>query len=281
MGIFNRVVNVATLGAVPDITGEDAAAAAAAASNAGSEAAIAENQRQFDLTRADLLPFLEAATGAGGQGGGALDKFMAGLNQSPQAPELQQFSFDPNSVLDNPNFQFLREQGNIAADRSAAKNRQLGSGNRLLAAQEFGQGLSTNFLNSEFNQQRTLTNDNNNRLLQQHSLGLQAFNDRLNRLGGLIDTGRGTGSNLGQIGANSAATIGALRQNIGDTNGAAIIAGNNGINNLVNTGITAAGYALGGPAGGAAASRLSPVNSASGYSPIDIGFNPSSQNFFG
>lgn len=203
---------------------------AADASAGASDRATEEQRRQYDLTRNDLSPFLDAGTSA-------LVDFRQGLEQSPTAPQLEQFSFDPNSVLDNPNFQFLRDQGNIAQDRVAAKNRNLGSGNRLLEAQKFGQGLSTNFLNSEFNQQRTLNQDNNNRLLQQHSLGLQSFNDRLNRLGGLIDTGRGTGSVLGQIGADSASNIGKLQQNAGNAQAAGILGQSNALTNTINQGV--------------------------------------------
>lgn len=265
MSFLNDIVKVGTLGLVPDITGEDAAQAASDRVSAATDKGVAEERRQFDLTRSDLLPFLQAATGSGG----ALDKFVAGLEQAPGAPELEAFEFDPNTVLDNPNFQFIRDQGNIAANRLSAKNRQLGSGNRLIEAQKFGQGLASNFIGEEFGRQLTTNNQTNNRLLQQHSLGLQAFNDRLNRLGGLIDTGRGTGGTLGTIGANTASNISNLFQRKGDAQAAAELAESAGIRSLINTGVTAAGFAFGGPAGGVAANRLTqPATSLPGFTPI-------------
>lgn len=253
-----------------DLSGSRAAANAADLSAQSSREAIEEQRRQFDLTRTDLQPFVDAGTDA-------LGDFRSGIDQSPTAPTLNEFSFDPNSVLDNPNFQFLRDQGNIAADRVAGKNRNLGSGNRLLAAQEYGQGLSTNFLNSEFDQQRTINTDNNNRLLQQHSLGLQSFNDRLNRLGGLIDVGRGTGSTLGQIGANSASNIGQLQQDIGNAQASGVLGASQGRNSLLGTAATAAGYIYGGPVGGAAAGAIAGGGATQSFSPIGAS---DSQGFF-
>jgi len=257
-----------------DLTGAQASKDAAAASAAGSQAGIEEQRRQFDLTRADLLPFLEQATGKGG----ALDKFVAGIDQAPGAPQLQDFQFDPNTVLDNPEFQFIRDQGNIALDRQAGKNRRLGSGQRLIDAQNFGQGLATRFIDNEFNRGLTLNNQTNNRLLQQQGLDLQNFNDRMNRLAGLVDVGRGTGGTLAQAGQGTSNAVSSLLQSQGDARAAGILGGQQGFNDLLNTGITAAGFAFGGPAGGVAANRLSPVGGGGGFTPIGA---QDSQGFFG
>jgi len=266
MSLLGDVVNVGTFGLVPDITGEKAIGEATAASLAGSREAIAEQRRQFDLTRSDLLPFLEAATGEGG----ALEQFIAGIDQAPVAPTLPEFTFDPQAALQDPSFQFIREQGDVAMQRAAAANRQLGSGNRLLAAQEFGQGLATTFLPQQFEQQKQLSQIESNRLLQEHSLGLQSFNDRLNRLGGLIDVGAGTGGTLGQLGAQSAATIGGLQQGIGQTQAAGIMGQQAGVNQLLSAGLTGAGFLMGGPAGGAATGGFTSglQQPVPGFSPI-------------
>ncbi len=219
---------------------------AAAASAAGSLAGIKEQRRQFDLTRSDLLPFLEAATGEGG----ALEQFIQGIDQAPEVPQLEQFNFDPNDVLNNPEFQFIRDQGNIAADRAAGQNRLLGSGQRLIDAQNFGQGLASRFINDEFTRGINLNNQTNNRLLQQQGLNLQNFNDRLSRLGGLVDTGRGAGGTLAQAGQNSANAISGLQQNIGNARAGGILGKSAAISNLIGAGVGAAGFGLGGGLGG-------------------------------
>ena len=217
-----------------------------AASTAAKDAA-AISDRQFQQTREDLMPFLEAATGK------ALPDFLRSINNAPRAPQLQaldaqtDFEFDPQSVLDNPNFQFLREQGDIAASRAAASNRLLGSGNRLIEAQERGQGLASRFLGDEFNRQSSefanrfnrradLNRIENNRLLTQHALGLDAFNSRLNRLSGLIDVGSRTGSSLGTAGAQNASTTGQFLQNAGNARAAGILGQTNALTGTINQG---------------------------------------------
>ena len=57
---LNKLVKVGTLGLVPDITGEDAATAANARIQAGTQAGIAEQRRQFDVTQETLRPSIEA-----------------------------------------------------------------------------------------------------------------------------------------------------------------------------------------------------------------------------
>ena len=243
---LNSLVSAGTLGLVPDITGEDAAAAAAAAANQGSQAGIAETRRQFDLTRADLLPFLEAATGEGG----ALGQFQAGIDQAPAFDEVSQFQFDPTTAMDSPAMQFQLQQGQQQLDRLSGANRQLGSGQRLIGAQQFGQGLASQSLGDEFNRQFQTQQQQNNALLQNNALRNEQFNQRMNRLAGLVDVGRGTGTALGQLGGQSSANISGLMQNIGQTNAANALAQSSGINNLVGQGIGAAGMMLGGGLGG-------------------------------
>ena len=100
MGFFSDVGSF-----VSDPFGTGAISEATGQSVRGQREALEEQRRQFDLTRGDLLPFLQAATGEGG----ALGLLQTGLEQAPLPPELQQFQFDPRAALENPALQFQRE----------------------------------------------------------------------------------------------------------------------------------------------------------------------------
>lgn len=88
-----------------------------------------------------------------------------------QAPNLEAFNFDPQAALDSPALRFQQEQGQRQVDRVAGKNRQLGSGQRLIDAQRFGQGLASQSLTDEFNRQLSGVNQRN--LATQQGFGNQ------------------------------------------------------------------------------------------------------------
>ncbi len=242
MGFLNDVVGVGSLGLIPDITGEKAAADAAGIVNQGTKAGIAETRAAREQAQANLQPFLDAATGEGG----ALNLLQQGLEQAPTRPELQQFQFDPRQALQNPALQFQQELGQQQVDRVSGLNRNLGSGQRLIGAQQFGQGLASQSLGDEFSRQQILSETENNRLLQNFALRSGQFNERLNRLSGLVNVGSGAGSASGQIGTQAAGSISNLIQQGAGANAAAALQQSAGINNLVGQGIGAAGLALGG-----------------------------------
>jgi hypothetical protein len=268
-------------------------ASSAARTQAGAaQAGIDETQRQFDVTRQDFRPFLQA-------GQNALPQFLAGIDQAPdapqlqqfggqavqaptlqQAPQLQQFQFDPRAALDNPALQFQREMGQQQVERAAGANRQLGSGQRLIAAQQFGQGLASQSLDDEFRrqlamnqaqnqaaaqqfglgtqrdiqqfglgsqqlgQEQALAQQEQNRLLTQFGLTSDQFNQRLNRLGGLVDVGRGTAGSLATAGGQASANT----ANLLLAQGQAGAAGQLGRANIIGSAIQQAvgGAALGG-----------------------------------
>ncbi|MEN8171425.1 MAG: hypothetical protein ABFS03_00945 [Chloroflexota bacterium] len=259
---LNDLVEVGTLGLVSDITGEEAAAEAAAIGTAANQAAEARLERQFQQTREDLLPFLQAGTGQ-------LGTYQAGIGGSPLAPTLEGFEFDVNAALDSPSLAFQREFGEQQLDRLAGKNRQLGSGNRLYDVTRFGQGLASQSLADEYARQRDIFGTNQATQLKNYGLEADRFNQEMNRRAGLIDVGRGTGSALGGFGAGTASSVAGLLQDTGQLQGASALAGQQGLMNVLNMGTTALGGIYGGPAGAAAGSQLfSGGGGYGGYSPI-------------
>lgn len=65
-------------------------------------------------------------------------------------------STNPAEIMKNPNFQFLKEQGLGAINAGSAAGGMFASGNRGIEGAKFASGLSTNFLNQQFNQNQAL-----------------------------------------------------------------------------------------------------------------------------
>jgi hypothetical protein len=65
-------------------------------------------------------------------------------------------NFDPNEILNDPNYQFQLEQGLGAIDKGAAASGMLGSGTRLMDLQKFGSGLASNFADRQFNRKMSI-----------------------------------------------------------------------------------------------------------------------------
>lgn len=109
--------------------------AAKNASDAQTNAAnqsIAEQQREYNQSRTDQMPFLQA-------GYGALDKENALLNG------------DYSGFQNSPDYQFSLNQGIGALDKSAAARGSLYSGGHSQDLTQFAQGNADQFLNSYWN----------------------------------------------------------------------------------------------------------------------------------
>lgn len=256
----------------------DAAGDAADTQAGATQAGIDEQRRQFDITQENLQPYL-------GAGRRALDQYQFQMGQQPQTPRLdqysgiqpqfEQFQFDPQAALNNPALQFQQEMGTQAMERQAGKNRLLGSGQRLIEAQRFGQGLASQSMGEEFSRQlasnqqrnqvtgqqfgadRALAQQEQNRLLAQYGLSSDAFNQRLNRLAGLVDVGRGTGGTLAQAGQQSANSVSNLLQAQGSAQAAGQLGQANAIGGTMQNLAGIYGYMGGGNPFGSGQNQLS------------------------
>jgi hypothetical protein len=93
---------------------------------------IAEQQREYNQTRTDQMPFLQT-------GYGALTKENAFLNG------------DTSGFDKSPDYQFSLSQGIGALDKSAAANGSLYSGGHSADLMQFGEGTANQFANSYWN----------------------------------------------------------------------------------------------------------------------------------
>jgi hypothetical protein len=147
--------------------------AAETQAGAAREAAALQNQ-QYQQTRQDQMPWMEA-------GGRALGKLESAADYTPFG--MDQFQADPG-------YGFRLSEGQKALDRSAAARGGLISGSALKAATRFGQDMGSQEYTNAFNRYQTER---------------QA---RLGPLQSLAGVGITTAGQLGQAGAANAANVG-------------------------------------------------------------------------
>lgn len=150
-----------------------AKSAAETQANAANRATDVSNS-QFEQTRADQLPWLQA-------GGRALTKLEAASDYTPFS--MAQFQQDPG-------YAFRLKEGQKALDSQAAARGGLISGNALRAATAYGQDMASQEYTNAFN-----------RYQQERAAKLQP----LQSLAGL---GQTTAANLGAAGAANASNVG-------------------------------------------------------------------------
>lgn len=152
----------------------------AAGDAAGTQAAAADRasqlqQQQYQQTRQDQMPFLEA-------GYGALNKLI------PLASNYQKFG--QAQFQQDPGYAFRLSEGQKALDNQAAARGGLISGNALKAAQSYGQNMGSQEYTNAFNRYQTER---------------QA---QLNPLQSLAGVGQTTAQNLGNAGQTMASNVG-------------------------------------------------------------------------
>jgi hypothetical protein len=165
------------------------AASGAADSQAQSSAnAVAEQQRQYDTTRADFEPYRAAGTTALGQ-----------LQGEMNAPVTSA------DVMSDPGYKFGLDQGQLGLDRKAAAAGGRVSGAALKSASEYATNYATTGYNAAY----------------------QRRQDRLNRLAALANIGQTSTGSSATAGASSANAISGLISAQGNASGAAQLAQGN------------------------------------------------------
>lgn len=173
----------------------DAAKDAAQTQADSTAAGIAEQRRQFDLTREDYKPYREA-----GQRG--LGAFESELNRPVTSAD----------VMQDPGYQFGLTQGQTALDRKIAAMGGRVSGSALKAASRFGTDYATTGFNAAY----------------------QRRQDRLNRLAALAGIGQSATGSSAQAGMNMANNVSGMLTAQGDASAAAQLARGNIWGNATN-----------------------------------------------
>jgi len=159
------------------LLGSSAASSAADTQSAAANRAADLQNAQYQQTRADQMPYMQAG--------------YAALNQlAPMAANYQTFGMD--QYQQDPGYQFRLSEGQRALGSQAAARGGLVSGQTLKAMQDYAQNSASNEYQNAFNRYQT------------------ERSARLNPLQSLAGIGQTTATNLGQAGAANAANVGNL-----------------------------------------------------------------------
>lgn len=188
---------------------------ASKAQQQGANAAIAEDRRQYDQTRTDFAPW--RTTGAS-----ALAKLagMYGIGDAPgttATPGTMTGTGDYGGFFTSPGYQFRRDQGVQAVERSAASRGLLRSGAATKAIARYTDGLAS----SEY----------------------QAFGDRLAQIAGFGQSATGSTAAAGDA---SASRIGAANIAAGNARASSYANIGSSVNSGINNVLSAYLYQSGG-----------------------------------
>jgi hypothetical protein len=130
-------VGSAVVGAYGASEQSKAAKQGADANQAWQEKGINEQRRQYDQSRQDMLPWLNAGTGALGQ--------MQALN-----------SGDFSQFYESPDYKFAFSEGQRALDQGAASRGGLFGGGNSRDSIRYGQGMASQQYNSFYNKLQSM-----------------------------------------------------------------------------------------------------------------------------
>lgn len=100
-------------------------------------------------------------------------------------------NFDPSQIKNDPAYQFQMEQGLGAINKGAAAGGMLGSGNRLMDLEKYGQGLASSFTDKQFSR--------NMSILQMMGQAAGAFNNNGGAIAGAYNAANSNGMQQGQL----------------------------------------------------------------------------------
>ena len=185
---------------------------AAKAQKEAADQSVAKQRRQYDQSRADLEPFRTT-------GYSALNKLSSlyGVNPNPQTgPVVPYGGFEAT-----PGYQFRRDEGLKAIERSASARGLLASGGALKAQQRFGDNIAS-----------------------------AEFENYANRLANLAGVGQNATSTGIEVGQNTANNISNAFTNAGNARASSYINTGNAITGTLNNLASVYAFGQGGGFGG-------------------------------
>lgn len=209
-------------------TQSDASDRATAASTEATNKGIAENQRQYDLNRADQAPFMQR----GNQAGNQLQNLL-GLSGDTGAAGYGSLakSFTGADLANEPGYQFGLAQGQHGLDASAAARGGYYSGAQLKAASRYNNDYaSTKYADAynRYNNDRTTTY---NQLAGISGSGQQATNN-------VGAAGTANASNNGNLLINNANNSGSNAMGAANARASSYLSNGNALQNALNQGVS-------------------------------------------
>lgn len=212
-------------------------------------------QKQFEQTRADQMPWLEAGKGALGQlqdyigNNNSFDDKWGGRIESAYQNGQLTGGLDPTKFQTDPSYQFRKQQGMDGIQSSAAASGGLLSGAALKSLAGYNSDLASQEYGNAWSRDQAEKQNMFNVLGGNRSQDYQLFNNedtrQYNQLANMAGVGQQTANSLGQFGAlnaqnqGNAAIAGANAQANGLAAGAA--AQGKGWTNILGLGAQAMG----------------------------------------
>lgn len=172
-----------------------AAQGAANAQAGGQQLAIGEQQRQFDLTRQDMQPWMQAGQNALGQ--------VQALNAG-----------DFSSFTQSPDYQFALDQGLQGLDRSAAARGSLNTGGHSADVLGYAQGLASQNYGNYYNRLAGLANVGQTTAGQLGQFGANAATNIGNAYGNIGNARASSYQARGNANSQLAGLLGGMGSNI-------------------------------------------------------------------
>jgi hypothetical protein len=234
------------------------------------QAAIAEQQRQFDALQQQLAPFSQAASGSGGtlsqlqnllRPGGGLAPSAQDFAQPGPVPQYNMPAFTAQQFKASPGYNYQLGQAQNSIQNSAVGRTGALSGNMLQGLQQNATGLASQDWWSAYNAYAQNYQNQFNANNQNYWLDTQSRTQSLNNYFAMLNalTGQGQSAAAGQgaagiqTGSNIANTLLGTAGNIGNLQtsaGAAQAAGQVGSANAFTGGINSLSNLLLSPYGG-------------------------------
>lgn len=223
-----------------------ASGSAASQQTAADQAAIAEQQREFDIAQGNAKPFVQAGQQSIGQ---LMTDLQNGKFNVGPAPQYTGGSFTAPTEAEaeaTPGYEFTKDQGTKVLQQQLGAQGQSASGGELQALDRFTTGLADSTYNDVFS-----------RSLSTYNAGLSQYQAQLAGYGANLtgeaqeygqelapaQLGSGQASSINSIGQQSATSIGQLMQNIGGAQAGGTVgtatAINGGIGSAINGGLNA------------------------------------------
>ena len=240
------------------ITGKTGAKAAERAGNIQADAskyAADISQKQFEQTRKDQMPWLNAGKSALGdltqyidKSPDFNDKWGGRLESAYQNGQLTG-GLDPNNFETDPSYQFRKQQGMDGLQSSAAASGSLLSGAALKSLNRYNSDLASQEYGNAWARDQGEKQNLFGVLSGNRSQDYQLFSNedarQYNQLANMAGVGQQTASNLGVFGSNNAVNQGNLAINAANAQANGLIGAasskTQGINNLIGLGMKAGG----------------------------------------
>jgi len=203
MGLFSGISDIVgglTGGIIGDSPTEKASKNAKKAAQRAYGTGSTEVNAAWEDVSSWLKPYMDAGTEA-------LTAYKQALGVAPDTPVFDSFNFDASKITENPAYQFIRDQGLQAVDRAAAKNRNLGSGNRLTAIADYMSGLASTEYDKEWQRQKGATEYSNALKSATYGINSDKYNNRINNLGYLTSSGQNAATNASRFRTGKAQDI--------------------------------------------------------------------------